>query len=60
MDHRMTHHREATRFAGTGPKTQVFVVQRQPQCLDHLGELWRSDTCSRLVEQLGADAQLLQ
>ncbi|MNQ89297.1 hypothetical protein D3C85_1046030 [compost metagenome] len=56
----MAHHREAARLAGTVPETQVFVVQRQPQCLDQPGELLRSDARARLVEQLGADPQLLQ
>ncbi|MNE60493.1 hypothetical protein D3C80_1556380 [compost metagenome] len=56
----MAHHRETARFARRLPETQVFIVQRQPKCLDQLGELLRRDACAGLVEQLAADPQLLQ
>ncbi|MNP36992.1 hypothetical protein D3C76_1304160 [compost metagenome] len=60
MDNGMTHHREAAWLADTLPETQVLIVQCQPKSLDQAGELFRRNARSRLVEQLGADPQLLQ
>ncbi|MNG09820.1 hypothetical protein D3C84_932560 [compost metagenome] len=56
----MAHHREAARLAGATSETQVFVIQCQPQPLNQPGELFRGNARARLVEQFGADRQLLQ
>ncbi|MNG02735.1 hypothetical protein D3C84_857760 [compost metagenome] len=60
VDQRVTHHGKRPGFTRSPAESQVFVPQCQPQCLQQASELLGRNPRARLIQQLGADAELLQ